>query len=374
MMTKNEEAIKNLRHELHQYPELSMHETWTKKHLMDFIGENTDLTLEDRGAWFFAVKRAVDAADGPIAFRTDFDALPIEEKLDVPYSSSCEGVSHKCGHDGHSAALCGVALELTGKEVHRDVYLIFQPGEEIGAGGEMCAKLIPEKQIREVYAFHNLGGFPLGAIVVREGLTQPASKGLTIHFEGKSSHASYPEQGHNPSYAIAELVQYLRQQLEREHRGMVLGTIVNIAVGTKDFGVSAGSGEISITLRAEFEAEMDELEECLRERAKQEAAENSLTVDFDIADPFPETKNDKECIQKVRVAAASFGYELIEMPELWRASEDFGYYTKQCKGAMFYIGNGVNYPPLHTVEYDFPDEILSVARSMFVELIAPKEM
>lgn len=56
------------------------------------------------------------------------------------------------------------------------------------------------------------------------------------------------------------------------------------------------------------------------------------------------------------------------MDKLWRASEDFGYYTKQCKGAMFYIGNGESYPPLNTAEYDFNDKIIPVAVDMFTEL------
>ena len=64
-----------------------------------------------------------------------------------------------------------------------------------------------------------------------------------------------------------------------------------------------------------------------------------LTPSYVIADPFPETKNDPECLAKVRRAAAGLGLPVIEMKELWRASEDFGYYTKACPGAIFYLGN-----------------------------------
>ena len=121
------------------------------------------------------------------------DALPIPETIDLPYGSQNEGVSHKCGHDGHCAALCGLALALDQMETTRDVYLIFQPGEEIGAGALVCRDLITEKGISEIYAFHNLGGYPEGSLVYREGLTQPASEGLRICLTGKTSHASAPE-------------------------------------------------------------------------------------------------------------------------------------------------------------------------------------
>ncbi len=56
------------------------------------------------------------------------------------------------------------------------------------------------------------------------------------------------------------------------------------------------------------------------------------------------------------------------MKDLWRASEDFGHYLKECDGAMFYVGNGENWPALHTVEYDFNDRILETASRMFLQL------
>ena len=58
------------------------------------------------------------------------------------------------------------------------------------------------------------------------------------------------------------------------------------------------------------------------------------------------------------------------MPEIWRASEDFGWYLKECPGAMFYIGNGEEWPALHTKEYDFNDRILERAVDMFLKLAA----
>jgi amidohydrolase len=363
------DAILQLRHELHHHPELSLQEKWTKKHLMEFIQGHTDFEVVDRGAWFYAVKYAEKSADSPIAFRADFDALPIREASGVPYASACDGKSHACGHDGHSAALCGLAMELSHKPLQRDVYLIFQYGEEIGAGGKVCAQLIPEKGISEVYAFHNLSGYPQGAIVIREGLTQPASKGLTIRLEGRTSHASDPEQGNNPSLAIAELVVALHDLLRQPHEGMVLGTVVNIEVGTKDFGVSAGSGELSMTLRAEQEKELEKLEQALRDKAAEFSKEYGLKASFTISDPFPETRNNHECLEKVRRAAASLGNTVIEMQDLWRASEDFGCYTKQCPGAIFYLGNGEDYAPLHTSRYDFNDRNVSRAVDMFLEIL-----
>ena len=240
-----------LRHELHAHPELSGQETWTKARLMDFLQEHTKLELHDRGNWFYALYRGRGV--GKIAFRADFDALPMEETCELPYRSQCPGVAHKCGHDGHSAALAllGLTLERTGAD--RDVYLIFQPAEEVGAGGEACAALLKEEHIGEVYAFHNMPGYPLHTVALRKGTMNCASKGVAYRFEGVSTHASTPELGRNPAQAVARIVGALPGLTRQEdHRGLVMATVVQIAVGEPAFGISAYRGALLLTLRAQY--------------------------------------------------------------------------------------------------------------------------
>lgn len=362
------EKITTLRHILHQHPELSMGERETMAMVKAFLRENTAVEIADRKGWFYAVKPGTDPVSRPIAFRADMDALPIQEGIDLPYASVCDGVSHKCGHDGHTAALCGLALALEETPPERTVYLIFQPGEEIGAGGERCAALLREKGISEVYAFHNLSGYPEGTVLYRHGLTNPASEGLTIRFCGKQSHASTPEDGRNPAAAVSRLVLYAQECVEKPHSGMALCTVTGIRVGNGDFGISPGEGTICLTLRAEREEEMKRLETELLRYAAEQASENGLTVEHQISDYFPETRNHPEGIKRVLNCAQEQGIPVLEMDRLWRASEDFGYYLKQSPGAMFYIGSGTDYPALHTREYDFNDRILPTAVSMLAGL------
>ncbi len=359
--------IIELRHELHRHPELSGQEFWTKRRLMEFVKTNTNLQIVDNGAWFYAFFQPEIEDKPPIAFRADMDALPICEELNLSYASQCLGISHKCGHDGHSAALAALAVHLSKSAdvLKRKVYLVFQPAEEIGMGGEACAGYLYEAGVSEVYAFHNLGGYPEKSIVIREGISQPASEGITIRFEGANSHAAYPEQGRNPSFVIGKLLSRVEEILKRKYDSMVLCTIVNISVGTKDFGISAGAGELSVTIRAEDEQRMHSIETELVEYAKELALAEGFEFAYEICDYFPETRNHAQCLQKVRDAAESLGCQLIEMNALWRASEDFGHYTKRIPGAIFYIGNGVDYAPLHTAEYDFNDNILEIAENMF---------
>ena len=243
MNKDNLKKIIRLRHELHKNPELSGNESATKRLLMDFIESETRFAVVDCGKWFYA-SRYIEGTKAT-AFRADMDALPMDESISIPHASTNPGVSHKCGHDGHCSALCGLALELDAVPLTRSVYLIFQHSEENGQGARECSGLLRERSISEIYAFHNWSGFPEKSIIVREGVCQCSSAGITLKFEGKASHASTPEKGINPAYAIAELVSEIESM-----RDKVLCTIVNISVGGKNFGISPADGEISLTVRA----------------------------------------------------------------------------------------------------------------------------
>ena len=365
----NLKKITELRHLLHSRPDRSGQESGTIGILKSFLRENTALGIVDREGWFYAVKHpSAESAASPIAFRADMDALPMDEGISLPYGSVRKGLSHKCGHDGHMAALCGLALELDKRKVNRTVYLIFQPAEEIGQGAVRCAELIREKKITEIYAFHNLSGYPENSIVYRKQLTQPASEGLTIRLHGSQSHASAPEEGRNPSAAIAELALFAQCLPEGSQDGMALCTIVGMQCGEGDFGLSPGEGSLSVTLRAEQEPYMKKMETKLLQKAEELSARAGLRAEHAIQDFFPETRNHDDALERVILQAAGLRLPVIEMQNLWRASEDFGYYLKICSGAMFYIGNGEEYPALHTDRYDFNDRILKTAVDLFLAL------
>ena len=376
MNKKNLELIKNLRHELHANPELSMNESGTKRRLMHFIEQNTNLAVIDCGKWFYA-SRYVEGTKG-IAFRADMDALPMDESLKIPHASKIQNVSHKCGHDGHCAVLCGLALELEKLPPEKSVYLIFQHAEEIGQGARECSNLLRERSISEIYAFHNWSGWPEKSIVVREGLCHFSSSGLTIKFTGKTSHASEPEKGLNPAKVMAELILNLElvapekgrcHEMTEGSKRKILCTVVNIKLGEKNFGISPGEGEVSLTLRAEHEEDMRLFRNAVVNMAKRLAEENSMSVECIGNDYFPETLSDSKCVSKIKSAAKNLCLKIIDMPEAIRASEDFGFYTKQIHGAIFYIGNGENYPEIHTSEYDFNDEILETGVEIFKEIL-----
>ncbi|ULT57042.1 amidohydrolase [Neobacillus drentensis] len=364
MEQKNYELAVNLRHELHEHPELSNEEVWTKQHLMEFVKNNTkNLEIVDKGNWFYAIYRVGE--DKPnIAFRADFDALPMDEYIDIPWGSKFPGKAHKCGHDGHASTLAGFALEVDQKGADKNIFFLFQPAEEVGNGAVQCVPMLKVEKIDEIYGYHNMAGMPFQSVNVLNGNVQCASTGMSIKMEGAPAHASQPETGKNPSFAIAKIVDAI-PSLTENSKGLLLCTIVQINVGGRNFGMSAYNGELLLTIRALYEDELDQLRDNLIKIANEEAEKYGLKVSFEYSDSFPETKSSKECVDKVRAVAKEKGFELVEMEEPLRPSEDFGHYTKVIPAAYFYVGNGENYPHVHTSEYDFRDENIEIACEVF---------
>jgi len=102
--------------------------------------------------------------------------------------------------------------------------------------------------------------------------------------------------------------------------------------------------------------------------SKNQAAKDGIKVEFIYEDIFPVTSNFPESANKIRKAAKKKGFQVVEMKSGFRGSEDFGHYLKKTKGAICYIGNGIDYPAVHTHEYDFPDEIIETGVELFKEL------
>lgn len=354
-----------VRRHLHQYPEVSGQEVETKAYLMAFLKEHTQLRIVDCGRWFYAVYQAA-AGKRNLAFRADIDALPMAEGVTLPHGSKRPGVAHKCGHDGHAAALIGLALEVEQHGAEHNLFFLFQHAEETGEGASECAAFIQKEAIDEIYAYHNRSGMALNAVHIINGTCFCASKGMIIELTGTPAHASEPEKGANPAWAVAELIQAIPALLApAQYQGMVLCTVIQVDIGERTFGMSASKGRLLLTIRAVYEAEMDALQQKMEGLARQLAAQQGLTVSFSYEEAFPETANHPVCADRIRAVCRAKGLALVEMDEPFRASEDFGHYLKLIPGAICFIGNGENYPPLHTHAYDFPDAILPTAVELF---------
>lgn len=333
-----------LREALHACPEISGHEVRTRALLMQWLTAHTSMTLHPCGAGFYAAHRESNTHRSAIALRADDDALPLPGG----------GASHLCGHDGHAAGLCAVALMLEGATLGRNVFLLFQPAEETGQGAQACLSMLEQEHVDEIYGLHNLPGFPLGQITTRRGTFACASRGLSIRLTGRPTHAAYPELGVNPAQAVGELLCALPSLADASrYHGMTLCTPIGTRLGEKAFGSAAADVEIWLTCRSEQDDDLSLLERLIREKAVMLAQMHGLSCAFEVEDPFPATVNDAACADKVLRLC---GGVVLPVPMRW--SEDFGWYLQRVKGAFFGVGAGECCPGLHTADYEFPDEAL----------------
>lgn len=362
--TKLNNLVRDLRRRLHNCAELSGQEVRTIQILNEFLQTHTDFKTVCTNGYLYAYKHLADNLPS-IAFRADIDAI-MGEQGSAP--------RHGCGHDGHAAILAGLGVALSHNPIaDKNIYLLFQPAEEIGSGARQIVEdgFIQQHNIKEIYGLHNIPGIAQDTVICRMGIFACTSKGLTVKLTGRPSHAAYPEAGINPVYAFAELVNKLNQPVENA-QGLVLCTIVHLQVGQKAFGTAAAQGELSMTLRAEYERDLNSLEAQIRTVIKQRAEQYGLEYEFACCDEFPETANSEACVAKVVQACRELGlnYEHMQQPMRW--SEDFGYYTKQTQGAFFGLGAGLDYPQLHTDGYDFPDQLLTTGINLFYKLAQAK--
>jgi len=259
--------------------------------------------------------------------------------------------------------LLGLARALADRRPERGrVVLLFQPAEETGHGARTIladpafAGIAPDR----VLAVHNLPGFPLGTLVLREGPFASASCGLEIILTGVTSHAAEPERGLSPVPVAAELALQLpllpAATVGSGPGGLV--TVVGVDVGSDAFGVSPGTGRVLATLRTATDDQMAALRDAARRLAGDLAARSGIAWAIRWHEEFPGTANDANIVGHLTAAAERAGIPIRRPREPFRWSEDFGHFTARWPGALVGLGSGESQPPLHHPDYDFPDALL----------------
>ena len=314
-------------------------------------------------------------AEGPtLLLRGDMDAVGVDEHLALPYASRTPGYAHKCGHDGHTTILLGVAEHLHLHPINKGkILLFFQAAEETGQG---CGQLIQSGFLQSyhidmVFALHNIPGIPLHSITCRAGSFTCAVISCEIKLDGQTSHAAEPEKGISPFRAATSITEQLlalnHPKLGDDNYQIV--TLVESHIGETAYGVSAGHGVLRFTLRAKSEALLQALKndtECI---VSTEVAKTAgLSYDIRWLEYFAGGQNSAKAVDIVRQAAYDNGLNYIEKEVPFTWGEDFGLLTQHYPGALFGLGSGTDTPPLHHQDFDFPDEIIETGVKMMMSI------
>ena len=354
---KIESKVIEWRHDIHQHPELSNREFRTAKKVAEHL-QSLGLEVETGVAHTGVVGLLKGKKPGKVvALRADMDALPVEERNDLPYRSKETGefmgktvpVMHACGHDTHVAILMGVAEVLSqNNDFAGSVKFIFQPAEEGPPPGETgAAKMMVEQGVLKnpdvdaIFGLHISSGTPVGQINYKPGGTMAASQRFVIQIKGKQAHGSTPWQSIDPIVVAAQIVDGLQTLVSRNSELTKEAAVVSVGSihGGVRFNIIPEDVEMIGTIRT-----LDpDMKEVIRERMKvlvpsiAEAYGAKATVD--IQDGTAITYNDKALTKQmlptlVKVA----GKENVNLINAITGAEDFSYYQQEVPGLFFFLG------------------------------------
>ncbi len=363
-----------LRHQMHAHPELSGQEAWTSAFVVEQL-QKIGVSKIHTGFSQHSIIAEIDSQNEgkTLLFRCELDALPIQEANNFAHRSTLKGISHKCGHDGHSATMLAFAQKLLGNPLKNGkILLFFQSAEETGAGAmaAMASGIFKQFHIDYAFAYHNLPSFPLGSVLCKKGIFTPSVESFNLTLIGKNCHASQPANGINPANAIAAFITFMDtfHQADKSKTDYFVVTPIHINMGEKAYGMSAGYAEIGYTIRTWDSAILEQQKDKIKEHIAVICQNEGLSFKMDWFEAFKSNNNDPQAYEHIKSAANKNDLIFIEMTQPFDFGEDFGLFTDAYKGAMFGIGSGENCPALHTVDYDFPDELIEIGSDVFLAI------
>jgi amidohydrolase len=369
--------LASIRHQLHRLAEMAHSEVRTAAFVAEKLREAGIDDIREGIGGHGLVATVDSGKPGPaLLFRAELDALPIDETISLPHASKNSGVAHKCGHDGHMAVLIGLAQTLGERSLSRGkVHLLFQPAEETGEGAERMLKDHKMSGINPdfAFAFHNLPGFPLHSVLLREDVFAAGSAGLILRLTGNTAHAAHPEQGRSPAPAVASLINALQalpgSVLPSGRFG--LATVIHVRIGDQAFGTTPGRAVIMATLRAWEPEDLEQLREQAVGLAHETAQNHGLECSHEWTEVFYPTMNHAKAVDIIRKSAEKLpgNPEIRDLPDPFSWSEDFSRFTDHYRGALFGLGAGEGHAHLHDTRYDFPDELLDTGVRAFSGII-----
>jgi amidohydrolase len=297
-----------------------------------------------------------------IAFRSDMDALPVQEKTGVDFASKHQGAMHACGHDGHMSMLLGFAEYLSTKTITQSVMLIFQPAEE-GPGGAkeiIDEGLFREYSVKRIYGFHVYPELQEGIVGLVDGPMMPQNAEFDLTIRGLSAHGAQPSKGIDAIVAASQLVQAYQTIVSRsthalQHAVVTIGTIH----GGEARNIIAGEVSLSGTIRAFDPATYELIKRRMHDIVAGIEQMNGVQIDHQIVDYYPPVINDSTMVQEVASLFKSSEMEFIE-PMMF--SEDFAFYQQHVPGCFMMLGTQNHAKgftaPLHNNKFNFTDEVL----------------
>lgn len=370
----DEEALRRLRRDLHRIPELDFDLPQTLAYVRrelegaaSLMREKAQVRGVDAQVRVFSPSRSAVClhldlgTPGATAFRSDMDALPVDERTGAPYASDHPGRMHACGHDGHMAMVLGLAwwLAQNVEAVRRSVLLVFQPAEETTGGAKVVCQsgVFGELGVDRIYGFHLWPDLPKGQVAGRAGALLAASNEITVHVRGRASHIAKAADGADALECACDYLgrAYAYANQRRQEEAFLL-----------KFGhLQAGQVRNQIAAQAVLEGSLRTFSLPMGKRARKDladladraAADHGCTAEVAYSEGYPPVVNDRGLFEASTAWLASGGIQVAPVAEPLLISEDFAWYQQWLPGDFMLLGTGTGIP-LHSDTFDFDESVL----------------
>lgn len=377
-LEKNYQEVVEWRRYLHQHPELSFQEVKTAQYIKEKLiqfGIEVKTNIGGNGLVGFLKGKE----PGPtIALRADFDALPMQDEKKVPYHSLTPGAMHACGHDGHTAALLGVAKVLSTyrNQLNGNVLFIFQHAEETPPGG---AKFMVEENVLDgvdyVFGAHLDSQIPLGKVAVGEGYRMAAVDKFKIVIEGKGGHGARPHHTVDSIVIGSEVVSALQKVVSRRVDPLQPAVVtIGVFQAGSAFNVIADKATLEGTVRTFDEEVRMQVKNDIHTIVKGITEAFGASYHIDYLHGYPALCNHQQETETVKnLLSAIFTEENMVTFQPSMGAEDFAYFLKEKPGTYFKIGaqneqERTHYPHHHP-KFDFDERALLNLEKAFAKIV-----
>lgn len=380
---------------LHEHPELSNREVKTAEYIARHLRE-LGYEVQTGIAKTGVVGILKGGKPGPvIALRADMDALPVPERVNVPFASKAKGdylgetvpVMHACGHDAHVAILMGTAevLSTMKKDLSGTVKLIFQPAEEGPPGTEEGGAPLMVKEgvmdnpkVDAIFGLHISSGIEVGHLRYKSGPYMASSDWFNIKIKGKQAHGSAPWGSIDPIVVGAQIVNGLQTIVSRQEN--IVKAPVVITVGKFHSGLRNNiipeEAVLDGTIRT-LDAQMQkEVHERIKKTAIKIGEASGAAVEVSIDTKTLVTFNDSNLVDMMLPSLQkSAGAKNVQVQSWTTGSEDFSYFAEKAPAFFFFLGgmpkgtDPAKAPGHHTPDFFIDDSQLDVGVKAFCNIV-----
>ncbi|MBW4533396.1 MAG: amidohydrolase [Pleurocapsa minor HA4230-MV1] len=356
-----------IRRHLHAHPELSGMEHQTSAYIAGVLsscGLNVKEAVGKTGVVGELVGKGSDRRT--LAIRTDMDALPIQEHLELDFVSANPGIMHACGHDVHATLGMGTAMVLSqlSDNLPGNVRFLFQPAEEIALGAKWMVQDGAMKDVDAIYGVHVFPSIPARRVGIRYGALTSAADELEIVILGESGHGARPHQAIDAIWIAAQVITNLQQAISRTQNPLhPIVLSVGQIQGGRAPNIIADRVTMTGTVRSLHPESHANLPQWIENIVQGVCQTYGAKCQVDYRRGVPSVLNDKTLTQIIESATReAWGDESVQiLPEPSLGAEDFSVYLDNVPGCMFRLGvghdNKTNYP-LHHPKFEVDEDAI----------------